>query len=68
MKDIYWCKKNPDASGLVKKRYYNDKLAEIQSKIPSISGLATNFVLTAVENKKPNVSNLVKKNRLWRKN
>ena len=29
--------------------------------MPSISGLATNSALTAVENKMPNVSSLVKK-------
>ena len=33
----------------------------MESKIPSITGLATNSVLTAVENKIPNVS---KKDRL----
>ena len=32
--------------------------------MPSISGLATNAALTTVENKIPDVSNLVKKNRL----
>ena len=36
----------------------------MESKIPSISGLATNAALTAVENKIPNITNLVKKNRL----
>ena len=34
---------------------------EVETKIPSISGLATTSALTAVENKIPNVSNLVKK-------
>ena len=33
----------------------------MESKIPSISGLATNAALTAVENKTPNISSLVKK-------
>ena len=33
----------------------------MESKVPSISGLATNAALTAVENKIPNVSNLVTK-------
>ena len=33
----------------------------MESKIPSITGLATNSALTAVENKIPNVSSLVKK-------
>ena len=47
-------KKIPDTSGLV--------------KIPSISGLAATSALTAVEIKIPDVSNLVKKHRLWCKN
>ena len=50
----------PNASVLVKKTDYNFKIAEIESKIPSITGLATNSALTAVENKIPDVSNLVK--------
>ena len=33
----------------------------MESKIPSISGLATNAALTAVEYKTPNISSLVKK-------
>ena len=40
---------------------YNSKIAEIESKIPSISGLDTTATLTAVENKIPSVSSLVKK-------
>ena len=36
-------------------------MAKIEGKIPSISGLATNAALTAVENKIPNSSSLVKK-------
>ena len=39
---------------------YNAKITEIESKIPSISGLATNSILTAFENKIPDIS-LVKK-------
>ena len=31
-------------------------ITEIENKIPSISGLATNTALTAVENKIPNVN------------
>ena len=31
-------------------------MTEIEGKIPSITGLATNSALTAVENKIPNVS------------
>ena len=61
-------KKIPDTSGLVKKTNYNAKITELESKIPSTSGLATTSVLTAVENKTPDVSSLVKikqkKNRL----
>ena len=54
--------------GLVKKIDYDVKINEIKSKILSISGLATNAALTAVENKTPDVSSLVKKDRLWHKN
>ena len=50
--------------GLLRKTDYNAKITEIEGKIPSISGLATNAALTAVENKIPNISSLVKKNRL----
>ena len=39
---------------------YNAKITEIESKSPNISGLATNSVLTAFENKIPDIS-LVKK-------
>ena len=46
---------------LLKKSDYNAKISEIESKIPSISGLATMSASIAVENKIPNVSNLVKK-------
>ena len=54
-------KKVPDTSGLVKKTDCNTKSTEIEKKIPSISGLASNSTLTALEDKIPNVSNLVKK-------
>ena len=46
---------------LKKKTYYNAKIIEIEKKIPSISGLATNTALTAVENKIPDVNSLVQK-------
>ena len=52
-------KKIPDTSGLVRKTDYNAKITEIEGKI-SISGLATNAALSAVENKMPNISSLVK--------
>ena len=51
----------PDTSGLVKKTDYNPKITEIEGKIPSNNGLATNAALTTVENKIPNVSSLVQK-------
>ena len=54
-------KKIPDVSDLVKKTNFNAKVTEIEGKIHSISGLATNTALTTVENKIPDVSSLVKK-------
>ena len=49
----------PDTGRLVKKK--NRYQCKIKSKIPSISGLATNAALPGVENKIPDVSSLVKK-------
>ena len=46
---------------MVKKTDFNAKVTETKNKIPSISILATNSALTAVENKIPDVSSLVKK-------
>ena len=46
---------------LLKQKTYDIKIAKIDSKIPSFSGLATNYTLTAVENRIPDVSSLVKK-------
>ena len=37
------------------------KLAELENKIPDISGLTTKSALTAIENKIPDVSSLVQK-------
>ena len=48
-------------TNLVTKAILNTKINEVKNEIPSISGLATTSALTAVENKIPNVSNLVKK-------
>ena len=45
---------------MLKKADYNAKITKIEYKMPSISDLATNSALTAVENKIP-VSSLVKK-------
>ena len=47
-------KEIPDTSDLAKKKTaLNAKITETESKIPSITGLATNSALTAVENKIP---------------
>ena len=46
---------------LLKKTDCNTKFTEIEGKIPSISGLSTNAVLAAVEDKIPNISSLVQK-------
>ena len=54
-------KKIPDASGPNKKTDHNNKIIEIDGKIPSITGLANTAALNAVENKIPDISNLVKK-------
>ena len=43
-------KKIPDASELAKETDLNAKITEIEIKIRSINGLATNSALTAVEN------------------
>ena len=56
-------KKTSDADKRIsdKKQYLHAKITEMEGKIPSITGLATNSALTAVENKRPDVSSLVKK-------
>ena len=46
---------------MVNKTDFNAKVTEIEGKIPSISGLATNSELAPVENKIPDVNSLVKK-------
>ena len=46
---------------LLKKTDYNTKINETEGKTLSIHGLATNPALTVVENKIPDVSNLIKK-------
>ena len=56
--------KIPDISNLATKSNLNTKINEVKNEIPSITGLATTSALTAVENKNPSISNLVKKNRL----
>ena len=49
--------KIPDTSGIVKKIDDNAKIKQIENKLPSICGLATNATLIAVENKIHIVSN-----------
>ena len=45
----------------LKKADFNTKITKIEGKIPRITGLVTNSELTAVENKIPDDSSLVKK-------
>ena len=49
------------SSDLAKKTDLNAKITEVENKAHSMTGLATNLVLTAAENKIPDVNNLVKK-------
>ena len=60
-------KKTLDTNGLIEKKAYNTKIGEIESKIPSISDLATTSAFTAVENKIPDISNLEKKSDYYTK-
>ena len=54
-------------SKLLKIKYFatkttlNAKINEVKGEIPNITYLATTAALTTVENKIPNISNLVKK-------
>ena len=67
-KDVYNAKiknvgdKIPDITNLATKTTLNAKINWVKRKIPSITNLATTAALTAVANKLPTVSNLVKKN------
>ena len=45
----------------LKRTDFNSKFTEVEGNIPSISGLATTSALTAVKNKIPDSSSLVKK-------
>ena len=60
-KSVMQTKKFVILMDLLKKTDYNAKINEIENKIPSIFGLATTAALTALENKIPGVSDLVKK-------
>ena len=57
-----------DVSAFVNKRDYDSKIKVIKGKMPSITNLGTTAALNDVKNEMPNVSYLVKKNRLWCKN
>ena len=46
---------------MVKTPDFNTKISKVEGKTPSISGLGTSSALTAVKNKIPDVSSLVKK-------
>ena len=52
---------NVVANDVVKKTDYNNKITEIEGKIPDTSTLATKTTLTSIENKIPDTSSLVKK-------
>ena len=66
-KDVYNTKfkniedKIPDITKLATNTTLNAKINEVKCQITSINNLATTTVLTSVENKIPNVSNLVEK-------
>ena len=57
-------KKIPDPSNLSKNTSCNNKVTEIENKIPSNSGLTTNAALTTVEIEIPNISSLVKEKQI----
>ena len=54
--------KIPDITKLAANTTFNAKINEVKGEITSTTNLATTTALTDVENKIPNVSNLVKKN------
>ena len=60
-------KKIPNISEVIRKVGNNTKINEIENKLPSTAGLATNAALTAVENKIPDVSVLSKKKIIMQK-
>ena len=73
-KDVYNVKtkniadKIPDIANLATNASLNAKINEVKGEIPSSINLASTTVLTAVENKIPNASNLVeKKLTIWQK-
>ena len=62
-KDVYNAKiKVPDITNLATNTNLNAKTNDVKGEISSITNLATTAALNTVENKIPNVNNLVKKN------
>ena len=67
-RDVYNAKtksierKIPHITNLAISSTLNAKINEVKGKIPSTTNLATTSAVAAVENKIPNVNNLVKKN------
>ena len=51
----------PGITNLATNNTLNSKINDVQNKIRNITNLATTTALTAVENKTPDVSDLVKK-------
>ena len=51
----------PHVTNLVTNASLNAKINEVKDKIPNITNLAATTALTAVENRIPNISDLVKK-------
>ena len=66
-KDVYYARmkdsenRKINITDLATNTTLNAKINEVKNKIPNITILATNTAPTAVENKRPNVSNLTKK-------
>ena len=54
--------KIPDITNLASNTTLNAEINEVKGEVPSITNLATTAALTIVENKIPNVSDLVKQN------
>ena len=52
--------KHPSITNLATNTNISSKINEVKSEISSITNLATNTSLAAIENKIPNISNLVK--------
>ena len=51
----------PDVTNLATTTALNAKINEVKGEIPNITNLATTTALAAVENRRPNVSNIVRK-------